>query len=49
MPSSEILGIKNGLTDQTVKQAELSLGTIVSIRFFQENVLSNVSPRNVVL
>jgi hypothetical protein len=40
---------KNGLTALTVKQAELSLGTIVSVWFFQENVFSNVSPRNVVL
>jgi hypothetical protein len=40
---------KNGLTTLTAKQAELSLGTIASIRIIQENVLSNVSPRNVVL
>jgi hypothetical protein len=40
---------KNGLTAVSVKQAELSLGTIVSIWFFLENVLSNVSPRNFVL
>jgi hypothetical protein len=32
-----------------VKQAELSLGTIVSTGLFQENVLSSVSPRNFVL
>jgi hypothetical protein len=40
---------KNGLTALTLKQAELSLGTRVSIWFFQENVLSNDSPRNFVL
>jgi hypothetical protein len=40
---------KNGLTALTAKQAELSLGTIVSIWFLQENVLPNVSPRNFVL
>jgi hypothetical protein len=33
----------------TAKQAELSLGTIVSTQFFQENMLSNVSARNFVL
>jgi hypothetical protein len=40
---------KNGLTALTTKQAELSLGTIVSLCFFQKNVLSYVSPRNFVL
>jgi hypothetical protein len=40
---------KNGLTLLTAKQADLSMGTILSICFFQKNVPSNVSPRNFVL
>jgi hypothetical protein len=40
---------KNGVTALTAKQAERGLGTIVSVRFFQENVWSIVSPRNVLL
>jgi hypothetical protein len=40
---------KNGLIALTAKQAELGLDTIVSIRFFHENVLSNFGPKNFVL
>ena len=37
------------MTVLIAKVAELSLGTIVSICFFQESVFSSVSPRNFVV